>query len=173
MLSFFRTEYTAQDSLRWSSVMGFIPDDAEWYVADLVVEITIEGSQDNVVHTNTVLVRADSPEEAYTKAMELGQRHHGTHLNREGKQVTTRFRGLMELNVIHDELEHGAEISYQENIGVPEDELARWIPPREELGVFRPRDRSLAPNYSNQDVLEKLHRQFPDLKPPEEDPTIQ
>ena len=35
-------------------------------------EITVEGESRNVVHTNLLLVRADSPEEAYEKALELG-----------------------------------------------------------------------------------------------------
>ena len=52
--------------------MGYIPEDAKWYLADLVEEITVEGDPRNVVHTNMTLVRADSPEEAYQKAVQLG-----------------------------------------------------------------------------------------------------
>ena len=52
--------------------MGDIPENAKWYLADIVQEITVEDDPHNVVHTNLVLIRADSPEEAYQKAMELG-----------------------------------------------------------------------------------------------------
>ena len=47
------------------------------------------------------------------------------------------FRGLRELNVIHEPLEDGAEIMYTEDIGVPEERLREWGRPRERLGVFR------------------------------------
>jgi hypothetical protein len=40
--------------------MGYIPTDAKWYLADIVMEITIQGDSRNVVHVNTTLVRADS-----------------------------------------------------------------------------------------------------------------
>jgi hypothetical protein len=47
--------------------MGFIPKDARWYWADLILEFTIEGDDRNVVHINTHLIEADSPEQAYQK----------------------------------------------------------------------------------------------------------
>src|SRR6202521_1398870 len=98
--------------------MGFIPKDAKWYLADIVEEIRVEGDRRNVVHTNLALVRADSPDEAYAKAIALGKRGNTKYKNPEGKMVTIRFRGLKELNVIHDELEHGCEITFGEDIGV-------------------------------------------------------
>jgi hypothetical protein len=52
--------------------MGYIPEDAKWYLAEIVEEITVEEDSRNVVHRNLHLIRADSPEEAYRKAIELG-----------------------------------------------------------------------------------------------------
>ena len=52
--------------------MGYIPKDAKWYLADIIQQITVEDDPRSVVHTNVVLVRADSPEEAYEKALALG-----------------------------------------------------------------------------------------------------
>ena len=49
--------------------MGYIPKNAKWYLAELVEEITISGDPRNVVHTNLVLVRADSAAEAYEKSL--------------------------------------------------------------------------------------------------------
>ena len=40
--------------------MAYIPEDAKWYLADIVLEITIEDDPRNVVHTNLVLISADS-----------------------------------------------------------------------------------------------------------------
>jgi hypothetical protein len=53
-------------------LLGYIPKSAKWYLAEIVEQITVEGDPRSVVHTNLVLVRADSPEEAYQRAIELG-----------------------------------------------------------------------------------------------------
>jgi hypothetical protein len=47
--------------------MGFIPKDARWYVADLVLEFTIDQDDTNVVHISTHLIEVGSPEQAYQK----------------------------------------------------------------------------------------------------------
>ncbi len=136
--------------------MAFIPKDSKWYLADLVIEITVEGNPRNVIHTNTVLVRADSPEEAYNKAVELGVAQETAYENADGKSVRFRFRGLRDLNVIHDELTHGAELSFSESLGVSETELDEWISRKEELGVFRPITTSEAPDYRSRRVAEEI-----------------
>lgn len=45
----------------------------QWYVADIIIEIVVQRDPRNVVHINTVLVRAANDEEAYLKAIELGR----------------------------------------------------------------------------------------------------
>ena len=52
--------------------MGYIPEDAKWYLADIVLQIAVDDDPRSVVHINLVLIRADSPEEAYEKALALG-----------------------------------------------------------------------------------------------------
>jgi Domain of unknown function (DUF4288) len=86
-------------------------------LAKIVEQITVEGDPRNVVHTNLVLIRADSPEEAYPKAVELGAAGEQSYENLDGTRVEFRFRGLRELSVIYDELEHGAELTYSEDVG--------------------------------------------------------
>lgn len=54
--------------------MGYIPADSEWYIAELVMEITVHGAVSNIVHRDSMLIHAHSPDEAYRKAFELGQR---------------------------------------------------------------------------------------------------
>ena len=73
--------------------MGFIPQGARWYIADVVLEHKIEDDPRNVVHINSLLVEATSPEEAYDKAMKLGQADETEYPNTAGKPVTVRFRG--------------------------------------------------------------------------------
>ena len=118
--------------------MGYIPESAKWYLAEIVLQITVDGDPRNVVHTNLVLVRADSPEEAHQKAIELGTSGEQSYENPHGRQVVTRFRGLRDLNVIHDELKHGAEIIYSEDLGMDEPAIQKWVTLKEDLGVFRP-----------------------------------
>jgi hypothetical protein len=118
--------------------MAFIPDDAKWYLAEIVEEFTFSGQSDNTVHTNLVLIRADSPEEAFTRAEELGRAGNDTYTNSEGETVTARYRGLRDLNVIHGELEHGTELIYDKRVGMSEPELEKWVSQKADLGVFGP-----------------------------------
>jgi hypothetical protein len=143
--------------------MGYIPKSAKWYLADIVQQITVEGDPRNVVHTNLVLVRADSPEEAYQKAIELGAAGDESYENPDGKRVTFRFRGLHDLNVIHDELEHGADLIYSEDLDLDEPAIQEWVAPKEDLGVFLPITPSTGPNYASRDVVEELYERFPHL----------
>jgi hypothetical protein len=144
--------------------MGFIPKDAKWYLADIVEEIRVEGDRRNVVHINLILVRADSPDEAYEKAMALGKQGNTKYKNPEGRAVTIRFRGLKDLNVIHDELEHGSEITFSRDIGLSEKKIKKWIPPKSKLGVFAPIRPHRGPDYASADVVEMVYERWPHLK---------
>jgi hypothetical protein len=64
------------------------------------------------------------------------------------------------LNVIHDELEHGAELLYEQKVGVCEDQLQEVLTPKSDLAIFRPwqpKDSSV-PDYSSKEVMEKVKR---------------
>ena len=137
--------------------MGFVPKGARWYLADVVLEHVIEGERRNLVHVNTHLVEAASPGEAYKKANKLGREHQLRYLNTDGMRVRMKFRGLRELNVIHDDLEDGAELSYEEAVAVSESKLKRWVRPKKELGVFAPRrPRRGGPNYMPLTIMRQL-----------------
>jgi hypothetical protein len=58
--------------------MAWIPPDARWYLAEIVEEFTFGDDSDNVVHTNLVLIEADSPENAYLRANEIGRQSETT-----------------------------------------------------------------------------------------------
>jgi hypothetical protein len=137
--------------------MGFIPAGARWYLADVILEHVIEGDTRNLVHVNTHLVEAESPEQAYEKALALGRASEQEYANTDGKRVRVVFRGLCELNVIHDALEDGAELTYSEHAGVPEEQLREWIAPREQLVVFAPiESKDDGPNYMPGSVMQRL-----------------
>jgi hypothetical protein len=137
--------------------MGFIPEGARWYLADVILEHIIEGDPRNVVHVNTHLVEAGSPEQAHEKALALGRDSEHDYANTDGKRVRVMFRGLRELNVIHDALEDGAELAYSATAGVPEEQLRGWITPKERLGVFAPIEaKSGYPNSMPESVMRLL-----------------
>jgi hypothetical protein len=120
------------------------PTDTKWYLAEIIEETTVEGEPNNVVHVNWVLIRAHSPDEAYEKAIEQGG-YGSSYLNPKGQMVRSTFRGLRGLDVIHDDLEDGAEITYEKKVGMPEDEITAMITPKDQLEVFLPTDPTPEP----------------------------
>ena len=143
--------------------MGYVPNDAKWWIAEIVEEITVEGDARNVVHVNYNLIRADSPPEAYAKSLELGKGSETEYDNSEGKRVQIRFRGLRNLTVMYDELEHGAELMYEERVGVSPDELQKCGRAKEELDVFIPwrgPDFTKAPDYGAKEIIDEVERRF-------------
>jgi hypothetical protein len=139
--------------------MAHIPKDARWYLAELVLEHTVEGDSRNVVHVNIHLIEAESPERAYEKANALGCQSEQVYANMTGKDVRVAFRGLRDLNVIHDKLEDGAELTYEESTNVPEAELAGLVRAKTRLGLFRERQSSIerdVPNYMSESVMKSL-----------------
>jgi hypothetical protein len=123
-------------------MMAHIPENTKWYVADVVEEVRIEGEPDNVVHINSILIRADSPEEAHAAALLLG--HGDDHYkNVEGKHVTAMFRGLRELSAIQGELEHGTELMWSKRTGLTEADMVALFKPQSRLAVFAPIETEL------------------------------
>ena len=144
--------------------MGYIPENAEWYLAEIIEQITVEDDPRIVVHTNVVLIHARSPEQAYEKANELGKQSDISYDNTEGKLVTIKFRGLHDLNVIHDKLEHGAELIYREDLGMDEPKIQALVSTKNDLGVFAPIKPPCGLNYAAGDIMEDLFKHFPHLK---------
>lgn len=118
--------------------MAWIPENIKWYFADLIVEIVVDNSLGNCVHQNTVLIRADSPEDAYEKALELGQEENSEYKNPEGITVQSTFRGIKNVCPIYDPLEHGAELYFEEVEDVSEEEIQNMIRSKEKLAIFKP-----------------------------------
>ena len=133
--------------------MGFVPKDAEWYVAEIVQELTVEDDPRNVLWRNLTLVNASSPEDAYERALSLGKSGDTEYLNPAGKLVTVRFRGLSHLDVIDDELEHGAELMFHSNVSVSPDDVQKLLRSKEELQLFRPIVRAEGPNVASGEIV--------------------
>lgn len=141
--------------------MAYIPEDAQWYLACIVIEICIEHEPRNVVHINTTLIQANSPEAAFEQAEQLGRAGDMVYENSDGKRVEIRYRGLKDVLVIHDDLEHGAELLYEEYIGISEEKIHSWLTAKTALSVFAPRAANLSskPNYMPASVMQSLTAQ--------------
>ena len=139
--------------------MAYIPKDTEWYLADIVLEINVEDETENVLHINTTLINAHSPEEAYEKAIALGQESEDEpYENPNEKMVTTTFKGLNNLDVIHDKLEHGAELFYCEHGNIPKDKIKNYITSKENLAVFADITPSKIIDYSSGEITEAYEK---------------
>lgn len=123
--------------------MSYIPRNAKWYLADIVLLIEVQDDIVNICHVNLTLIRADSPNEAYRLAMDLGKQSESVYQNPDNKNVTTTFVGLRDLNVIHEDLEHGSEILFEELLGLTEEETTSITRSKQELSVFRQRQQFL------------------------------
>jgi hypothetical protein len=114
-----------------------IPANLKWFQAEIVIQFDQDGAGAPLVHINTKLIRADSPEEAFIKAHRLGQQEEGEFENTDGNRVRVRFRGLRDLFAICDQLEGGAELLYEERIGLEEPQISALVREKSGLAAFR------------------------------------
>lgn len=142
------------------AVMGANNGTLGWYLAEVVMEIAVEDDRRKVVHQNLTLVSANSAEEAYEKALAIGRDAESSYDNPAGKRVQIIFRGISDLDQIHEELEDGAEIDFRERIDVSEDEIVALIPARHKLRVFQPPQRSKGPDYASGEIVAEVERKF-------------
>lgn len=83
---------------------------ARWYIAELTEEV-IEGNPLNVVHRATRVIFADSPEDAYEKALSLSAQTEDGYLNQKRSAIAqTRYWGLSELNLVSDDQAQFADV---------------------------------------------------------------
>jgi hypothetical protein len=124
------------------------------------MEITVQGASLNVVHRNLTLIHASLPEEAYQKAQRIGHDSETSYHNPKGQLVEIRYRGIAKLDVIYEPLEDGAELAFEELIGLSSQDIQRMIPPKDRLDVFVPptpgKERN--PDYRSQAILDQALR---------------
>ena len=142
--------------------MAYIPDRADWFHAEVVVEHRVEDDPRNVVHINLILIKAATADEAYEKAMTMGAEAESEYLNPAGKQVQTVFVGIASLGAVHDSLEDGVEIRYEELVDVSTQELSSMVKQKHELGAFRTITPSPdRPDYSSGEIVDELIKRAP------------
>jgi hypothetical protein len=130
-----------------------------WYLAELVMEITVSGASRNVVHRDLFLVSAADAEEAHQKAMLLGSRGEISYDNPQGQRVDFKFRGIANLDSIIDgTLEDGSELAFAQDVDVSEERIQQWVRSKENLGAFFEPDpsRKFDPDYSSGEIMREL-----------------
>jgi hypothetical protein len=143
---------------RYAAQMAFIPSGAEWYVAEIVERIRVQGDRRSLVHVNTCLIRAKTPDEAYDKALRLGERRQTVYVNSHGKEVRIAFLGLQDLNVVHDALEDGAERVHRAHLGMTDAAARTFVVARRSLSIFRRTRRPPGPDCASASVLREATR---------------
>lgn len=84
--------------------MADSPQAARWYIAELTEEVALEGDpRPNIIHRKTRVIFADTPEDAFEKALSLSAEHEPSYLNRNEQRAQIRYWGLSELNLLDDE----------------------------------------------------------------------
>jgi len=136
--------------------------DTKWYVAELVMRLTVVDDPRNAVDRNLTLLRANSREEAYEKALKYGKRGEAKFVNPEGKEVRIEFRGISDLVEATEPPEDGAELMFYRQLNVTEERIRSLVRKREHLSAFRPPKRGSGPNFASAQILTKLEEAFGD-----------
>lgn len=111
----------------------------EWYLSYEVLYFEYEDrslQEEYLVWENLILIKADSPEVAYKKAIRHGKDSEGE-LQINGHKGYCRFKGLKKLVPIYEEIEDGAEIEWRE-YQLPKKSLEKLITPKKNLQAFLP-----------------------------------
>ena len=125
----------------------------EWYLAELVMKITVADDPRNVVHQNLVLIRANSAEEAYEKAVQVGNKEEISYDNPTGKAVRFHFEGVSDLIDIMGELEDGEELDFHYTVDMADEKIRYLVKPREHLRAFLPPRRAEGPDYASAEIV--------------------
>ena len=141
----------------------------EWFLAEIVMKITVAGDPRIVVHQNLTLIRATSGGEAYEKAIELGKAGETHYDNPNGQAVQISFEGLSDLIPLYEELRDGAELTFRSKVVLSEKEIRSLVLTRDRLPVFLPPKRADGPDYASGEVIAEVERRFR-VKRPEKDP---
>jgi len=79
--------------------MADSPLAARWYVAELTEEVALAGTPRlSIIHRKTRVIFADTPEDAFEKALALSKEQERSHLKVNERLARVRYWGLSEVN---------------------------------------------------------------------------
>jgi hypothetical protein len=109
----------------------------KWYLAEVLLRVENRSSCTCKGQINLVLIQAGCADEAYTRAVEIGQQADCELLSNAGDSIDIKFIGLKNLHRIYEtQLMHGAEILYEEIDVRSDEQLAAMVRRREEMNAF-------------------------------------
>ena len=111
------------------------PETTRWYVAELTEEVTLEGDPQNIVHRKTRVIFADSPQDAYEKALTMITEHEVGYLNEHRKAIRTRFWGLRELSLSNEDMDR-AGILPKNRIGTARRQNSTGLTPEQQFALL-------------------------------------
>jgi len=98
-----------------------IKNKGDWYIAEIIERAEPKGITNQnprrrcTTWINSVLIKADSPESAYDKALKVGKKDYETSYRTVvGIDIEWKVIGLANLIFISDDIEDGAEISWKD-----------------------------------------------------------
>ena len=125
-------------SKHWSPV--------DWYVAMVLMRFEWDDEDKSNLNRrclsweNQILLKADSPEEAYEKAMAKGREHEEAgemwESGNEARKGRWRFEGLTSLLAVYEEPDDGSEISWTEHENKSVRKVQSWVTSKDDLEVF-------------------------------------
>jgi hypothetical protein len=116
--------------------MPYSPQTADrWYIAELTEEVTLEGDPQNLVHKKTRVIFADSPQDAYQKALAMITDHEVGYINQHHKAIRTRFWGLRELNLSNEDMERAGMLP-EDRMGAARRRNSTGLSPEQQFALL-------------------------------------
>ena len=116
-----------------------------WYIAELTEEVTLEGDPQNLVHKKTRVIFADSPQDAYEKALSMITEHEISYINKHHKAIRTRFWGLRELNLSNEDMDRAGMLP-EDRIGTARCRNSTGLTPEQQFALITPLKPGALPN---------------------------
>jgi len=108
---------------------------SRWYIAELTEEVTLEGDPVNVVHKKTRVIFADSPQDAYEKALTMITEHEIGYINEHHKAIRTRFWGLRELSLTNEDMDRAGMLP-ESRIGTARRRNSTGLTPEQQFALL-------------------------------------
>ncbi len=115
----------------------------DWYIAGILLRFEVVNEQKTnlesrcIAWENQHLVKAKNPEQAYKKALKIGQESESEYVNTDGENVKWIFEGLTTLVPVYEELEDGAEIIWIEHENKAIKTIKKRVKTKEHLEAFQ------------------------------------
>jgi hypothetical protein len=119
--------------------------DDRWYIAELTEEVTLEGDPQNLVHKKTRVIFADSPQDAYEKALSMITEHEISYINEHHKAIRTRFWGLRELKLSNEDMDRAGMLP-EDRIGAARRKNSTGLSPEQQFALLMSLKPGALPN---------------------------